>query len=51
MDRITLSLLRGICQLPADITHESGFFEQNGIQADLKIEPRRWLDERQPPSN
>ena len=41
MKRIRLALLRGVCQLPAYVAMERGFFATEGIEA----EPR-W---RRPP--
>lgn len=38
MDRITLSLLRGVCQMPAYIAYEEGYFREEGIDVDLVVE-------------
>jgi ABC-type nitrate/sulfonate/bicarbonate transport system substrate-binding protein len=43
MVELKFSLLRGICQMPAYVAHEKGFFEQNGIRADLDIAATAWL--------
>jgi NitT/TauT family transport system substrate-binding protein len=38
MDRITLSLLRGVCQMPAYMAYEEGYFREQGIDVDLVVE-------------
>jgi NitT/TauT family transport system substrate-binding protein len=43
LDKINLSLLRGICQLPAYVAYEKGFFKEEGITANLCIEPTAWM--------
>lgn len=43
MTRISLSLLRGVCQLPAYIAYEKGFFKDENLQAVLSIEPTAWM--------
>jgi ABC-type nitrate/sulfonate/bicarbonate transport system substrate-binding protein len=37
MSKVGFSLLRGICQLPAYVAFEKGFFKVEGIDADLEI--------------
>jgi ABC-type nitrate/sulfonate/bicarbonate transport system substrate-binding protein len=39
MKNVKISLLRGICQMPAYAAYEKGFFEQEGLAANLAIEP------------
>jgi len=43
MDTISLCLLRGICQIPAYVAHDKGFFRDAGIDAHLNIEPTAWM--------
>lgn len=43
IERLTLSLLRGICQLPAYVAHELGYFRQNGLDVQVDIEPTAWV--------
>jgi ABC-type nitrate/sulfonate/bicarbonate transport system substrate-binding protein len=43
MDKIRLSLLRGVCQLPAYVAYEEGLLRQAGIDADLSIAPTAWM--------
>jgi ABC-type nitrate/sulfonate/bicarbonate transport system substrate-binding protein len=40
---IYVSLLRGICQLPAYVAHANGFFSKEGIAAHISISPSAWL--------
>ncbi|HEV7506829.1 MAG TPA: ABC transporter substrate-binding protein [Thermoanaerobaculia bacterium] len=42
MNRIRLSLLRGVCQLPAYVAMERGFFAAEGIQAESQVAPSAW---------
>lgn len=42
MQRIRLSLLRGVCQLPAYVAMEQGFFAAEGIEAEPQIAPTAW---------
>ncbi|HEY0554412.1 MAG TPA: ABC transporter substrate-binding protein [Thermoanaerobaculia bacterium] len=42
MKRIRLSLLRGVCQLPAYVAMEHGFFAAEGIEAEPQIAPTAW---------
>jgi ABC-type nitrate/sulfonate/bicarbonate transport system substrate-binding protein len=41
--RIRLSLLRGVCQIPAYVACTKGFFEQEGLEATFTITPTAWL--------
>lgn len=43
MDKINLSLLRGICQMPAYVAYEKGFFKEEGLAVSLTIEPTAWM--------
>lgn len=38
MDRITISLLRGVCQMPAYVAYEEGYFREHGIDVELAVE-------------
>jgi len=40
---IRFSLLRGICQLPAYVAHETGLFQRAGLDARLTITPTAWM--------
>ncbi len=40
---IRLSLLRGICQLPAYVAHTRGFFADVGLSSEVAIAPTAWL--------
>ena len=42
MDTISMSLLRGVCQMPAYVAHDQGFFEAQGVRARLDIAPTAW---------
>jgi ABC-type nitrate/sulfonate/bicarbonate transport system substrate-binding protein len=42
MRRIRLALLRGVCQLPAYVAMEQGFFAAEGIEAQPSIAPTAW---------
>jgi len=41
--KIRLSLLRGVCQMPAYVACEKGFMEQEGLQAEIEIAATAWL--------
>ena len=41
--RVSLSLLRGICQLPAYIAHERGYWSEHGIEVAVTVEATAWL--------
>lgn len=43
MDKITFSLLRGVCQIPAYVAYEKGFFKEEGLDVDVSIEPTAWM--------
>jgi ABC-type nitrate/sulfonate/bicarbonate transport system substrate-binding protein len=40
---VHISLLRGICQLPAYVAHAKGFFAQANIESTVSISPTAWL--------
>jgi NitT/TauT family transport system substrate-binding protein len=40
---IRLSLLRGVCQTPAYIAHDKGFFGDEGLSASIEIAPTAWM--------
>jgi NitT/TauT family transport system substrate-binding protein len=42
MKRVRLSLLRGICQLPAYVAMEKGFFAAQEIEAEPQLAPTAW---------
>lgn len=42
MDKVELSLLRGICQTPAYVAHEKGFFNDEGLNVELSIPATAW---------
>lgn len=42
MKRIRLALLRGVCQLPAYVAMERGFFAAEGIEAEPQVAPSAW---------
>jgi len=43
MERILMSLLRGICQLPAYVAKEKGFFAEEGLDVEIEIQPTAWM--------
>lgn len=43
MKSIRLSLLRGVCQTPAYIAHDRGFFEAEGLASSVSVSPTAWL--------
>src|SRR4030095_8501956 len=43
MDRIAIALLRGVCQMPAYVAKEMGFFAEQGIDARIEILPTAWV--------
>jgi ABC-type nitrate/sulfonate/bicarbonate transport system substrate-binding protein len=40
---VRFSLLRGVCQTPAYVAQENGYFSDEGISAELEIEPTAWM--------
>ena len=43
MERILMSLLRGICQMPAYVAKEKGFFLDEGLDVEIEIQPTAWM--------
>jgi ABC-type nitrate/sulfonate/bicarbonate transport system substrate-binding protein len=43
MQKVRFSLLRGICQLPAYVAIERGFFAEAGIEATATVAPTAWM--------
>ena len=43
MTRVKLSLLRGVCQTPAYVAYEKGYFAEEGIEASIDIAPTAWM--------
>ena len=43
MERVFVSLLRGICQLPAYVAKRKGFFADEGLDVDVEIQPTAWM--------
>ncbi|MCW5891167.1 MAG: ABC transporter substrate-binding protein [bacterium] len=42
MDRVTLALLRGVCQLPAYVAADLGLFRAHGLEVALDYAPTAW---------
>src|SRR5438552_15742750 len=43
LERILMSLLRGICQMPAYVAKEKGFFFDEGLDVEIEIQPTAWM--------
>jgi len=43
MRHIKFSLLRGVCQMPAYVAYEEGFFRDEGLDVDVEIASTAWL--------
>jgi ABC-type nitrate/sulfonate/bicarbonate transport system substrate-binding protein len=43
MERISFSLLRGVCQTPAYVAKDRGFLELEGLDARIEIAPTAWV--------
>jgi NitT/TauT family transport system substrate-binding protein len=43
MESVHFSLLRGVCQTPAYVAKENGYFSDEGVSAELEIEPTAWM--------
>ena len=39
MNKVSFSLLRGVCQMPVYVAYEKGFFKEEGPNTKLSIEP------------
>jgi ABC-type nitrate/sulfonate/bicarbonate transport system substrate-binding protein len=46
-ERIRLALLRGICQTPAYVAHDLGYFAEEGLETSISIAPTAWMVPRQ----
>jgi NitT/TauT family transport system substrate-binding protein len=42
MSAVKMSLLRGVCQIPAYVAHEEGIFADLGLDVELDIVPTAW---------
>ncbi|ATZ61263.2 MAG: ABC transporter substrate-binding protein [Methanosarcinales archaeon Met12] len=40
---INIGLIRGVCQMPAYIAHEKGFFKELGLDISYSINPAAWV--------
>lgn len=40
---VNLSLLRGVCQIPAYAAYAKGYFADEGVSASISIEPTAWM--------
>jgi ABC-type nitrate/sulfonate/bicarbonate transport system substrate-binding protein len=43
---VVMSVLRGVCQMPAYIASETGLFQKEGLSVDLQVEPTAWAAPR-----
>lgn len=43
MRRARIALLRGICQTPAYVAHERGFFREEGVGVEVEVAATAWL--------
>ena len=43
MDTVSFSLLRGVCQTPAYVAQDRGFFAEAGIDARIDVAPTAWV--------
>lgn len=43
MERISFSVLRGICQIPAYVAHTEGFLKDEGVESQMQVEPTAWM--------
>jgi NitT/TauT family transport system substrate-binding protein len=43
MTRVRFSLLRGVCQTPAYVAHVKGYFQEEGIDSEVNVEPTAWM--------
>ena len=44
--KLSISVLRGVCQIPAYVAHEKGFFRAQGLDVTLNVEATAWLAPR-----
>lgn len=40
---IRFSLLRGVCQTPAYVAHDLGYFRDEGVESEIVVEPTAWM--------
>lgn len=38
-----ISLLRGVCQIPAYVAHARGYFRDEGLEVEIQIDPTAWV--------
>ena len=43
MNSIRIALLRGVCQTPAYVAYELGYFREEGLDVRLEIQPTAWV--------
>lgn len=43
LDKIRISLLRGVCQTPAYLAYQRGFFADEGLEVEINIPATAWL--------
>jgi ABC-type nitrate/sulfonate/bicarbonate transport system substrate-binding protein len=43
LPKIQISVLRGVCQMPAYVAFAKGFFQEQGVQANLDVAATAWL--------
>lgn len=43
MECVRLALLRGVCQMPAYIAYERRFFQEEGVDVRIEIQPTAWV--------
>jgi NitT/TauT family transport system substrate-binding protein len=43
MERIRLSLLRGVCQIPAYVAVDDGLFREEGVDPDVEVAATAWM--------
>ena len=43
MMSLKVSLLRGVCQIPAYVAYKQGYFEEEGFDVSIEIQPTAWL--------
>ncbi|HMP88973.1 MAG TPA: ABC transporter substrate-binding protein [Kiritimatiellia bacterium] len=41
--KIRMALLRGVCQTPAYVAHERGFFAEENLESSVSITPTAWM--------
>jgi len=43
MTALKITLLRGVCQMPAYVAHEEGFFRDEGLELSVEVAATAWL--------